>query len=328
MYNKLIYSVVFVFCISFLNAKTVVLFTGLPCAGKTTIAQSVHKACPNSVILDADEVRQTINKDLSYTKEDREENLRRVTQMAILMSKSSPLVLLCFVSPYDEIRKYMREEIEKEQINFYEVHVKTSLEECIRRDVKGMYKKAIEGKIPVFTGISAPYEVPTNSDLVCNTQEKSIKECTDEVFSLIKIINPHKRHALFIGRWSPFHKGHWEIMKNVYEENKDRPLLVFVRNGDNEHWSAEIRKEMIEKAFEKMNIPGTVMIIPDMDSVNWGRGVGYTPRMIDVDLKIQAISGTKIREMLKTDDDSWKDFVCPGVDEVLIKDYKERQLAK
>jgi len=305
--------------ILFADNKTVILFTGLPCSGKTTLAKSLHAALPNSIVLDADEVRKTINKDLSFSKEDREENLRRITQIAILLTQSTDTVIMAFVSPYNSIREYMRTTIENEGINFLEIFVQASLKECIKRDVKGMYKKALDGEIKLFTGISSPYENPQNPDLTCNTENSTIDNCTDDIFGILKIANPKKAHAVFIGRWSPFHKGHWEIMKKIYEEDKNRPLLILVRNTPNEYWSAEERKQMVEIALRKMNVPGTVMIIPDIDSVNWGRDVGYTPRMIDVDIVAKSISGTKIRNMIKENDDSWKDFVCPGVDEIILQ---------
>lgn len=306
------------------DKKPIVLsFTGLPCAGKTTLAKTLHKIIPNSVVLDADEVRSTINKDLYFSAKDRKENLRRVSQIAILMSKSSSLVILSFINPYESTRQYMRKTIEDQNIKFIEVFVDASLKKCMERDVKGMYKKAMEGKISNFTGISkgvsAIYKKPKKPDLICNTEKKTVDECINDIISILNISHPYEKHAVFIGRWSPFHKGHWEIMKKVYEENKKRPLLVLVRNTKTEYWSAETRKKMVETALNKMKIPNKVMIIPDIDSINWGRTVGYKTRMIDVDKIPKQISGTKIREMIRKKDKSWKDFLCPGVPEIIIK---------
>lgn len=316
---KSVFIIIFLVVSSFAENKTVILFTGLPCSGKTTLSKALHEIIPNSMILDADEVRSTINKDLSFSKKDREENLRRVSQMAILMSKSSPFVILSFINPYESTRKFMRETIEKENIKFIEIFVKASVEECTKRDVKGMYKKALEGKISHFTGISAPYEIPKTPDMICNTEKNSVDTCINKILSFLKISNSYEKHAVFIGRWSPFHKGHWEIMKKVYEENKKRPLLILVRNTKTEYWTAEVRKKMVEAGLNKMNIPHKVMIIPDIDSVNWGRGVGYKTRMIDVDVSTKAISGTRIRELIQKGDESWKKFLCPGVPQIVLE---------
>lgn len=303
--------------------KTVVLFTGLPCAGKTTISKKVHEHLPNSVMIDGDAVRKTINKDLGFSKEDREENLRRVVEMAKLVAESTPLTLLSFVSPYEGIRAHLRSEFEKSGIKFLEVFVNAEQKTCIDRDVKGMYAKALAGEIAHFTGISAPYEAPSTPDLVCNTDQETLEESTGKVIAALGRPHPQQAHALFIGRWSPFHKGHWAIMEKVYKENPDRPLMIFVRDNESEYWSAEFRKGMVEAAMAKMNIPATVMIIPDIDSVNWGRGVGYTPRMVDVDVSIQNwYSGTKIRGMLENKDESWRSFVCDGADDYIINHSK------
>jgi len=325
MLRKLTYLSLFIGIFTIAYCKNVILLTGLPCAGKTTIAKEFHRLLPGSVLLDGDEVRKTINKDLAFTKKDREENLRRVVEMTKLVSRSSEYVILSFVSPYENIRTYMKNAFEKEGIKFYEVFVNAPLKVCIQRDVKGMYQKAIDKKIPHFTGITDPYDVPKNADLVCYTDKETIEESVDKLFGLIRVANPLKKHAVFIGRWTPFHKGHFEIMRKVYEEDPSRPLLVLVREREIEHWSSKARKEMVETSLRKMNIPATVQIIPDIDSVNWGRDVGYTPRMISVDNKVAVISGTDIRNRLKANDPSWKQYVCDGVDEVIEKYYSLEQ---
>lgn len=133
-------------CNCFAHETTVVLLTGLPCAGKTTIANGLHDLFPESVVIDGDVVRSTINKDLGFTKEDREENLRRVIEMTKMVSHSTPLVFLAFVSPYDSIRQEMKDEIEGAGMTFCEVFVHAPLETCIERDCKGMYAKGLRRK--------------------------------------------------------------------------------------------------------------------------------------------------------------------------------------
>jgi len=163
-------------------------FTGLPCSGKTTLAKSLEKVLfekgYQTFILDGDHLRSNLNKDLSFSKEDREENLRRVAEISHLLIQSGSIVLASFVSPYIHQREAVSNIVGKE--NFYEIFINTPLKECIRRDVKGMYAKAIEGIIKNFTGLSDPYETPTNPYLEINTIGKSIEETTNIIYEKIK----------------------------------------------------------------------------------------------------------------------------------------------
>ncbi len=133
-------------------------FTGLPCCGKTTIADKVAEILKQKGYkverLDGDIIRQDLTNDLGFSKEDRDENIRRVTFVAKLLTRNGVAVLTTFVSPYKEMRNNARKEIG----NFVEIYVKCPLELCMKRDVKGMYKKALEGKIKNFTGVDDPYE--------------------------------------------------------------------------------------------------------------------------------------------------------------------------
>ena len=163
-----------------------VWFTGLPCSGKTTIADRVAEILKKEGYkverLDGDIVRKHLTRDLGFTKEDREENLRRVGFVAKLLTRNGVIVLASFVSPYREIRKYLREEIG----SFIEVYVKASPEECARRDVKGMWAKAKAGEIKNFTGHDDPYEEPENPELILNTEEESVEESTKKVIDFLK----------------------------------------------------------------------------------------------------------------------------------------------
>ena len=301
--------------------KAILWFTGLPCSGKTTLAQEFHKRFPNSVILDGDMVRKYISKDLGFSKEDRQKQQERVADIASLMLHSVDYVLVSLVSPMQETRESLRRQLETRGHRFVEIYVDAPVELCIERDVKGMYAKALKGEIPCFTGISSPYEAPNSPDIHLYTAKETVEESLDVIFNQLGLVSPQTPHALFIGRWSPFHKGHWEIMKRVYEEDPLRPLLIFVRDTKGEYWSAQFRKEMVEAGLKSIGVQASVQIIPDIDSVNWGRGVGYTPREIDVDTRTQAISGTKIRQALQNEDDSWESFVLPGVAEYLKENY-------
>ena len=166
-----------------------VWFTGLPCSGKSAIANRVAQVLKEKGLkverLDGDIVRQSLTRDLGFSPEDRNENIRRVTFVAKLLTRNGVAVLSSFVSPYREIRNYARKEIG----NFIEVYVKCPVEVCIQRDVKGMYKKAMAGEIKDFTGISAPYEEPENPELVLETNKETIEESVKKVISKLIELN-------------------------------------------------------------------------------------------------------------------------------------------
>lgn len=171
----------------------VVWLTGLPASGKTTIASRVAEILKKErfkvELLDGDWVRKTINPDAGFTREERRRHLLRVAWIARLLARNGVIVLCSFVSPYEDVRREIREIIE-EEVPFIEVYVKCSLNECIRRDPKGLYKKALRGEIKNFTGISDPYEPPKNPDLVLDTERLTVDECVKKLFDKInKTIN-------------------------------------------------------------------------------------------------------------------------------------------
>ncbi|MCB1109881.1 MAG: adenylyl-sulfate kinase [Chlamydiia bacterium] len=166
--------------------KTTIWLTGLPCSGKTTIANYIHQQIPNSVVLDGDDVRKSLNSDLGFTPQDRKENLRRISEMAKIILDSVPVVIISVVSPRQEVRDAARELIEGEEVRFYEVFVDAPLETCIERDVKGMYKKALAGEIPFFTGIGAPYECPKHPDIVCHTAVETLEESANKILKVLR----------------------------------------------------------------------------------------------------------------------------------------------
>jgi adenylylsulfate kinase len=163
-----------------------VWFTGLPCSGKTTIAdrlaQIIREQGKNVERLDGDIVRKGLTRDLGFSKEDRDMNIERVTFVAKLLTRNNVVVLATFVSPYIERRHQTREEIGE----YVEVYVKASLEECINRDVKGMYKKALAGEIKNFTGIDDPYEAPPNPEIIVDTDVESVDESVEKVLKYLE----------------------------------------------------------------------------------------------------------------------------------------------
>jgi adenylyl-sulfate kinase len=164
-------------------------FTGLSGSGKSTIASAVEKALVSEGIhtyaLDGDNVRKGLNNNLGFSPEDRTENIRRIAEVANLMIDAGLVVLAAFVSPYRVDRKNIKEIVGAE--NYVEVYVNTPLEECERRDVKGLYARARAGEISNFTGINAPYEAPLHPDIEIDTSRLSVEEAVSEIINHIKI---------------------------------------------------------------------------------------------------------------------------------------------
>ena len=165
-------------------------FTGLPASGKTTIARGVAEKLKHDgyrvEVLDGDWVRRTINPDAGFTKEERRRHLIRVAWIARLLARNGVVVLCSFVSPYRDVRSEVRRIVEEEGIPFVEVYVKCSLEECIRRDPKGLYRKALRGEIPYFTGISDPYEEPLNPEIIVDTEKNSVEINIETVYNYVR----------------------------------------------------------------------------------------------------------------------------------------------
>lgn len=171
------------------NHRPVVLwFTGLPASGKSTIAhaleEALYKRDIRTYVLDGDNIRHGLNKNLGFGPEDRKENIRRIGEVAKLFIDAGVLVMTAFISPYREDRDMVRELVE--QSEFIEVYVKCSLEECERRDPKGMYGKARKGEISQFTGISAPYEHPLNPEMVIETDKLTLEQSLDTVVKYLQ----------------------------------------------------------------------------------------------------------------------------------------------
>jgi adenylyl-sulfate kinase len=156
-------------------------FTGLPCSGKSAVADRVAAALKERGVrverLDGDVVRKDLTRDLGFSKKDRDENIRRVTFVAKLLSRNGVAVLTSFISPYRE----MRDRARSETTNFVEVYAKCPIEVCMQRDVKGMYQKAIRGEIKEFTGVSDPYEEPSKAEIVLETDKETLEESVHRV---------------------------------------------------------------------------------------------------------------------------------------------------
>ena len=165
------------------TAKTI-WFTGLSGAGKSSLANELEKRLVamgrHTMLLDGDNIRMGLNKNLGFRENDRIENIRRIAEVAKLMNDAGLIVLTSFISPFVRDRRSAREIIGDA---FIEVYVSTPLEECERRDVKGLYKKARSGELPNFTGVNSPYEVPEHPDIVIDTSKGTMEECVETVLS-------------------------------------------------------------------------------------------------------------------------------------------------
>lgn len=165
----------------------VLWFTGLSASGKSTVANTVdHKlftAGKRSFVLDGDNIRMGLNKNLGFTPEDRTENIRRIGEVSKLFADAATIVSTAFISPYKADRDLVRALLP--QGEFIEIMVQASLETCESRDPKGLYKKARAGEIKNFTGISAPYEAPENPELVLDSDNKGIEALAREVIAYL-----------------------------------------------------------------------------------------------------------------------------------------------
>jgi len=163
-------------------------FTGLSGSGKSTVANAVEKRLfemkVHTYTLDGDNVRKGINNDLTFAPEDRTENIRRIAEISNLFIDSGTVVLAAFVSPYKKDREMIKNTVK--DVNFVEIFVDTPIEECERRDVKGLYAKARQGLIKDFTGVNAPYEAPENPDIRIDTTQMSIEASVDYILEKLK----------------------------------------------------------------------------------------------------------------------------------------------
>jgi len=163
-------------------------FTGLSGSGKSTIANAVetrlYELQKHTYLLDGDNIRMGLNRGLGFSDEDRVENIRRIGEVSKLFVDAGLMVLTAFISPFEKDREMVRNLVQDGE--FIEIFVDTPLETCEQRDPKGLYKKAKDGIIPNFTGVSSPYESPRNAEIVIKTDELDINECADKVIRYLE----------------------------------------------------------------------------------------------------------------------------------------------
>lgn len=162
---------------------SILWFTGLSASGKSTLANALerelHYRGIRTFILDGDNVRQGLCKDLGFSDKDRTENIRRIGELSKLMMEAGVVVLTAFISPFRRDRQIVRDLVDEE--DFIEIFCDASLDTCEQRDPKGLYRKARNGEIQQFTGVSSPYEAPENPELVINTGKLPIEDCVSRV---------------------------------------------------------------------------------------------------------------------------------------------------
>lgn len=166
----------------------VLWFTGLSGSGKSTIANAVARKLfddhISNYVLDGDNIRFGINKDLGFSEQDRKENIRRIGEVSKLFVDSGQVVLTAFISPFRDDRDSVRDLLEADE--FIEVYVNCPIETCEKRDPKGLYQKARQGIIKDFTGISSPYEAPANPEIIIDTEKQSIEDSVEQIVQYLK----------------------------------------------------------------------------------------------------------------------------------------------
>ncbi|MBD9360701.1 adenylyl-sulfate kinase [Methylomonas fluvii] len=170
------------------HKSAILWFTGLSGAGKSTLAHAVEERLYQlkcrTFVLDGDNVRQGLCGDLGFSHQDRQENIRRIAEVAKLMLEAGTIALTAFISPFRAERQYARNLVPHG--DFIEIYCNCELSVCEQRDVKGLYKKARQGDIKLFTGISSPYEVPENPEMIVGTGIYELEACVDQVMSMLE----------------------------------------------------------------------------------------------------------------------------------------------
>lgn len=297
--------------------------TGLSGAGKTTLAlaaqQSLTTLGYQVEVIDGDEYRRSLCGDLGFSREDRIENIARLGFVGLTLVRHGVIVILAAINPY----KVSREALCLKGSFVKTVHVSCPLEILKNRDVKGLYKRALlprghPERLDYFTGISDPYEAPIHPDLTLNTGKETPDESAQRLTTFILDALAQaaassedvpatgtRPRALFVGRWQPFHRGHkWLIDQKL---KQGIPVLVAVRDMPPSALNPYPTKQivnMIRRVYAGQ--PVDVMVIPDIESINYGRDVGYEVNCFTPPDDIGAITGTNIRKHIRTRSDKWK----------------------
>lgn len=318
--------------------------TGLSGAGKSTLAFAAKAyliALGYKVeVIDGDEYRKNICSDLGFSEADRNENIRRLGFIGLTLAKQGIISILSAINPYESARIALQNKGPFVKT----VYLSCPIETLKTNDVKGLYKRALlpldhPDYLEHFTGISDPYEAPKAADMVLHTHQETVGDSLQKLitFILLQINNdlaPDKvfvepavgPRALFIGRWQPFHNGHkWLIDKKL---KQGIPVLIAVRDIPRDHqnpFTTTQTMEMIQRVY--FGQPVKIIAIPDIESFNCGRGVGYEVNCFSPPSDIKSISATFIRDCIRNKNDAWKDFVSEAIHEnirICLSDYDSR----
>lgn len=301
--------------------------TGLSGAGKTTLALAAQQQLSalglKVEVIDGDEFRRHLCRDLGFSREDRIENIRRLGVVGLTLVKHGIITILAAINPYEEARL----ELECRDL-VKTVYVSCSLETLKNRDAKGLYHRATLSPdhseyLPQFTGISDPYEPPHSPHLTLHTDQESIHKSVSKLVSFIQSLlpspvdapGPTRPKALFIGRWQPFHNGHKWLIDNKLKTNV--PVLIAVRDvfpDANNPFSTEQTIAMIRRVYAEID-DVEVMPFADIESINYGRTVGYEVNCFAPSDEVGTISASQIRNFIKNKDDRWKNLVDKSIHE-------------
>lgn len=302
--------------------------TGLSGAGKTTLSYTVkdelEKRGFKTEVIDGDDYRQTLCKDLGFSKNDRIENIRRLGFVGKILARNNVVVILSAINPYEEIRR----EIKENSPQVKTVWIDCPLETLQKRDTKGLYERAFlpaghPDKLNNLTGVNDPFETPQNADLIIKTDNESVGASTAKLLNFIleNIEQPTKNRipkALFIGRWQPFHNGHrWLVAQKL---NQNIPVLIAVRDvapDEKNPLTTAQTIEILQKFYDGEDVE--IITISNIESVNFGRGVGYEINEFTPPAEIENISATEIRKHLSENSGLWKEKIDEKIHDLVIK---------
>lgn len=301
--------------------------TGLSGAGKTTLSyiakHELEKRGFKVEVIDGDEYRTNLCRDLGFSKQDRKENIRRLGFVGKVLARNGVIVLLAAINPYEDVRGEIKASFPRVKTVWIDCDIKT----LRTRDTKGLYERAFvpDGhpeKLNNLTGVNDPYEIPEHPDLIIKTDSESVDRSSDVLLKFIlENVEEEKdrtRKALFIGRWQPFHNGHKWLIDQKLKEN--RPVLIAVRDvapDESNPLTTEQTVEILQKFYADENVE--IIKISNIESVNFGRNVGYEINEFAPPSEIGSISATEIRKNLKEKDDSWREKVDPKIHELIAK---------
>ena len=293
-------------------------------------------------VIDGDDYRSHICSDLGFSKADRLENIRRLGFIGLTLAKQGIITILAAINPYEEARVALQS---KSSI-VKTVSLSCSLEALKKNDVKGLYKRALLPRdhpdyLPNFTGITAPYEPPSTPELVIQTHSKPEQVSLNTFLAFILdqlssfpppgITNPapiNARRALFVGRWQPFHNGHKWLIDNKLKQGV--PVIIAVRDiprDDANPFTTTQTMEMIRRVYVGEKVE--VFALPDIESINYGRGVGYEVNCFSPPNDIEVISASFIRDCLKTNNEDWKRHVSAEIHDMIkqtLAQYEENRI--